>query len=889
MAETILLIDGMYLTYSSFYSNRGMRTLKGEPTGAVYGFVIRMEGLIRELKPDRVAVAFDSREKNFRHRLFPEYKAKRQPPPEELLDQLPAIKEYIQARGITQFECPGFEADDIIAHIARRHARENQEVIIFSADKDLFQLIDPRVFVFHPKLKQKLNREEVKDFFGVYPEQIVDYLSLVGDVSDNIPGIPGVGEKTALKLIQRFGNVKTLLEKLDELDEKTRRKISDHLSLFAKSRKLLDLALVPEIPDTLEIPGFADRQTGALADLYRRLSFDSLLKKMEAPPADGDRALPIQARVIRDLGELKALKTELQGQKVIGLDVETTAIEFFRSEIVGVSLSFGDKGYYVPLLFPESEKKIISLSAADFISQMGDVLENSRIRKTGHNLKFDVLHLRNLGIGVEGIGDDTMVMFYLLFPNRRSHGLKELTSEFLQYRQTGYADLVGKGKGQIALRDVELDKISRYCIEDSWLSLRLADALQGRLDEKGLRSLYEEIEIPLIQVLESMEHEGVKVDQDFLHRASQVLQEKIVAIEKEIYAMAGFEFNLNSSQQLGELLFVKMGLPLNKKTRKTKAYSTDIDVLNELKGYPVVEKIIDYRTYRKLLSTYIEGLLESTDSAGRIHTSFNQTVTATGRLSSSNPNLQNIPVGEMGGVEIRRAFVAEKGKFLLAADYSQIELRVMAHFSEDQNLFEAFRRNLDIHQHTADLVFGPDSRGKEQRRRAKIINFSIIYGTGPFSLSKELGVPFAEAKAFIDKYFETYSGVKRFIDKVVADAEAFPEVRTISGRIRQIPEIQSSNRAVKENGNRMAINTVVQGSAADIIKIAMIGIHRHLRSMKSRLLMQVHDELIFEYPPEEEKRLFALVKKEMETAVALRVPLKVKLERGVNWAELEEV
>jgi len=484
-----------------------------------------------------------------------------------------------------------------------------------------------------------------------------------------------------------------------------------------------------------------------------------------------------------------------------------------------------------------------------------------------------------------------MIMSYLLFPNRRAHQLKELSAEFLGIRQTTYEELVGKGKNRVDIAAVDVEQVGSYCVADSRCSWQLVEKLLPQLCDKKLLDLYREIEMPLVDVLLEMEWHGIGIDRAFLKKAAVRLQERITATEKEVQELAGYEFNLNSSQQLAELLFEKMNLPLSKKTRKTKAQSTDIDVLNELNGFPIVEKIIAYRTYKKLHSTYVQGLLENSSANDRVHTSFNQTVTATGRLSSSNPNLQNIPVGEIAGLNLRRAFVAAADRLLLSADYSQIELRVMAHFSGDKNLLQAFAEERDIHQHTADLVFGADlfSPRNELRRRAKIINFSIIYGSGAYSLAKELGVSYAEAKEFIDRYFEKYSGVRRFMDKVIADAEKDPEVRTISGRVRPIPEILSSNRTVKENGNRMAINTIIQGSAADIIKIAMIRIHEHLLPLQSRLILQVHDELVFEYPAGEEKKLIAVVTGEMENALKLKVQLKISLKKGLNWADMEEI
>jgi DNA polymerase-1 len=628
-----------------------------------------------------------------------------------------------------------------------------------------------------------------------------------------------------------------------------------------------------------------------LAELYRRLKFNSFLKKISpaAPLPDSDPTG--QVTLIENRAQLEALAGKIRKAGAFAWDIETTAIEFFNAELVGLSIALPDSGYYIPFRFPAGNSGRFQLTWDEFKKTMSGIFGEPKLKKTGHNLKFDMLHLLQYGLAVKGIEYDTMIMSYLLFPNRRFHQLKELSAEFLGVRQTTFEELVGKGRNQVEIETVDVEQVARYCLADSGLAARLAEKLLPLLQQKELLGLYREIEIPLVEVLLHMEWQGIKVDREFLKGAAGQLKEQIAASEKEIQQLAGYDLNLNSSQQLAELLFQKMNLPLSKKTRKTKAQSTDIDVLNELKGFPIVEKIIAYRTYKKLLSTYVQGLLDNRDEHDRVHTSFNQTITATGRLSSSNPNLQNIPVGEIAAINLRRAFIADADRLLLSADYSQIELRVMAHFSEDENLMKAFAAGKDIHQQTADLVFGADlfSPRSELRRRAKIINFSIIYGSGAFSLAKELGVSYGEAKEFIERYFEKYSGVKRFMDGVITAAEKDPEVRTISGRVRPIPEILSSNRPVKENGNRMAINTIIQGSAADIIKIAMIRIHEHLQTMKSRLILQVHDELVFEYPPDEEKMLLALVAAEMENALALKVPLKISLKKGANWADMEEI
>ena len=896
MPDRVLLIDGMYLVFSSFYSHQAMRTLANEPTGAVFGFISRVEALIRELRPDRLAVAFDSKETNFRREIYPEYKAKRQQPPDELVQQLPAVREYLAGRGIHALEKPGLEGDDIIALLARRHAAAGSEVLIFSADKDLFQLVGERIFVYHPKLKKKLGRDGVKEVFGVYPEQIVDYLALAGDASDNIPGVPGIGDKTATRLLERFGGVDALLARLEEVDGKLRDRLAASAPLVERWRPLLDFARIPETAIDLELPPFRPRCDESLLALYRRLQFHSLLQKLDAadaataPKPEGAAAAPA-VRLVRDRAGLRQLAAQARRAGGFAFDVETTALEFTAAGIVGVSLALADAAYYVPLLAPAQERASWTLTIDDFRAEMTGLFAAAAVRKTGHNLKFDALHLRRQGMAVAGIEHDTMVMSYLLFPNRRAHQLKELSAEFLGARPMTYEELAGKGKSQVPLAEVAVEKVAAYCAADAEGSRRLAAELLPRLRERKLLGLYRDVEMPLVEVLADMEWQGVHVDRAFLKEADGRLRRETAAAEKEVRRLAGYDVNLNSPPQLAELLFDKMGLPQSKRTRKTKAQSTDIEVLNELKGFPVVERIIAHRTLKKLHATYVQGLLASLDDRDRVHTQFNQTVTATGRLSSSNPNLQNIPVGEIAGLNLRRAFVASPGQRLLSADYSQIELRVMAHFSEDPELLRAFAEGADIHQRTSDLVFGPGLPGQrdELRRRAKIINFSIIYGSGAYSLAKELGVSFAEAKDFIERYFETYLGVRRFMERVVAEAEQEPEVRTLAGRVRPILEVQSANRTVKENGKRMAVNTVIQGSAADIIKTAMIRIHAGLRAMESRLLLQVHDELVFECPPAEEKRLAELVRDGMENAVRLSVPLRVSLKRGENWADMQPV
>ncbi len=888
MYQKVLVIDAMYLIFSSYYVNRNMRTHKGEPSGALFGFVSRVENLIRDLSPDKIVVALDSKGKTFRNDIYPEYKANRDAPPEDLVLQIPFVKEFLEKRGIEYIEAPGFEADDIIAQISYGLG-ENEKAIIFSADKDLLQLVNDNVTVWHPKMRTELDSQGVKDYFGLYPEQIVDYLTITGDSSDNIPGVRGIGDKGAKKILEKFNSLDEALDNPDKLDEKYRKKIFEDMESLKKSRQLVDLKNVHNLKIEEKDWNYPLTPGRELILFYKRFSFNSILNKLDISGVLESTSLDIEYKFIFDSIGLNELKNKVLEEKYFAFDLETTHLEFFRSEIVGISISFSDSGYYIPFLFPENEKSKVDLCFDDFKTDFYDIFGNEDIRKTGHNLKFDTLHLLHNGIPVRGIFDDSMIMSYLLHPNRRTHKLKELSSEFLDYDQTKFDELTGKGKNKKGIDEVEIDKTGRYCIDDSVTSLMLADMLGKDIESKSLGDLYRNVEIPLLKVLTTIEFNGVKLDIDYLKKSSEYLSGKLESLEKELHSAAGYDINLNSSQQLGIFIFEKMGLPAAKKTRKTGQYSTDSEVLHELRGYPIVKNIIDYRTFKKLNSTFVEGLIDTVDDSNRVHTSYNQTVAATGRLSSSNPNLQNIPVGETGGISARKGFIADGKNILLAADYSQVELRVMAHFSEDENLMDAFRNDLDIHQYTADKVFGKDLflSDHERRKRAKIINFSVLYGSGPFSLSKELGVSYGEAKDFIEMYFEKYRGVKEFIEKVISDCENETMVKTILGRIRPIPEINSENKNVRDNGRRMAINTIIQGSAADIIKVAMINIDKKIEKMKSKMVMQVHDELIFELPPEEENELKQIVRYEMENSLRLKVPLTVSIKTGKNWGEME--
>lgn len=887
--KRILIIDGMYLIFSSFYVNRNLRTLKGEPSGAIFGFVNRVEYLLKELNPDLIIVAMDSKEDTFRKKKYPLYKANRDLPPEELVEQIEPIKEYLRIRGIKYIVEPGFEADDIIASLSFA-LKDEEEIIIFSADKDLFQLVTDGVSLFHPKTKVILDRNGIKKIFGIYPDQIVDYLSLTGDSSDNIPGVPGIGEKGAKKLLGKYGSLENILKNLSDLEDRYKKRIEQGIESLNLSNELVDLTRAPRLHINDKKYIFRDEPDVKLIDFYKRYSFRSFLKKIENNMKENREGIPgVSYNFVCTRAALVSLKEKIIKEKNFSFDIETTGLDFFNSEIAGISISFENSGYYIPFMYPEEDKGKIKIDFDDFRELLGDIFFDPEVKKTGHNLKFDTLHLKNRGVKVRGINNDSMILSYLIFPNRRSHKLKNLSFEYIGYRQTEFNELLGSGKDKKKIGEISFKKTGMYCIDDSVLSLKLVKKLGEKLKEEALIRLYNNVEIPLIKVLTEMEYEGVKIDVNFFKSSGNLLRHKLGEIEKEIVHAAGYDINLNSSQQLGVFLFEKMNLPAKKKTRKSGVYSTDIEVLEELRGFPIVDKIIEYRAYKKLLSTYLDGILENVGPEDRVHTSYNQTVAATGRLSSSHPNLQNIPVGESGGISVRQGFISEKGMKLLAADYSQVELRVMAHFSDDKNLKEAFFNDFDIHKYTADKVFGRDLflTDQERRKRAKIINFSVLYGSGPFSLSKELGVSYGEAKEFIDTYFEKYSGVREFMNRTIEECELKGKVKTILGRERDIPEINSSNRNIKENGRRMAVNTVIQGSAADIIKIAMINIFVKIEKMKSKMVMQVHDELIFEYPADEEAELRSIVKNEMENAIKLKVPLKVTIKSGENWDMLK--
>ncbi len=874
----LFIIDGNSLIYRAYYAIKGLSTKKGFPTNAIYGFYVMLKKLISEKKPHYIVLAFDVSRKSFRTDIYEKYKAQRPPMPDSLSIQLPYIKRLIKALRIPVLELENYEADDIIATIASKAKENGIKVVIVSGDKDLYQLVDDMIVIYNPSKEEFFDREKTKEYLGVYPENIPDFLALQGDSIDNIPGIKGVGKKTAVSLIEKYGNIDNLLNNIENVKpEKLKQKIKDGIDDLILSRKLTELK--KDLPFEVELEKFLYKppDTSELVKIFKELEFYSLL-----PEVDEKKSSKANYKEIKEKEELAFLLEGVKEKGLLCFDTETTSERAMEAELVGISFSFEEGSAYYLHLY-ENRKK------SEFLSILKNFLEDENILKIGHNLKYDILVLENEGIEVKGRIYDTMVMAYLLNPNRRHHKLDDISVEYLGYKPVSYKELVGTGKKEKKIYEVEREKLVFYACEDSDVALKLYPILRKKLEEEKLLSVYENIEEPLIRVLSWMEKNGVKVDVEFLKELSIELGNELKYLESEIHRVTGYRFNINSTKQLGEILFEKLKLPVIKKTKKSKSYSTSVEVLEALKGkHPVIELLLRYRKIAKIKSTYADSLVELINpKTGRIHTSYNQTVAATGRLSSSDPNLQNIPIKDELGKSIRRAFIAEKGNYLISADYSQIELRVLAHFSEDPVLIDAYNKGKDIHSYTAEKVFGNDSElsDEEKRRRAKIINFSIIYGKTAHGLSEELSISHSEAQEFIDSYFREFLKVKEFIDRTIESAKKVGYVKTLFGRKRDIPELRSSDRNIQKQGERIAVNTVIQGTAADIIKIAMKNLYERIKREKlsSKMLLQVHDELVFETDEKEVEYLKKIVKEEMENCVKLKVPLVVDISVGKSW------
>jgi DNA polymerase-1 len=805
--------------------------------------------------------------------------------PDDLAVQLPVLKDVLRALKIATAEYPKYEADDALASLAARAAAKGIRTVIVTTDKDLLQAVDEWTTVWNPAKEIAIDESNVKDVFGVAAGQVVDVLALWGDPSDNVPGVPGIGEKTAKSLIQEFGSLDNLLGNLDRVkNPRVRERIAANRELLDLSRRLVTLARNLEIELSLDRYAVQEPDEKETVRLFRELEFSSLLPDFLKKPRPSEKRFT----TIFDEAELRALAARMAAAGEVALDTETDNASPTRARLVGLSFSLvPGEAYYVPIGHDYLGAPA-QIPRDRALAILRPVLEDSDIRKTGQNIKYDLIVLEREGVRLAGVSRDTMVLSYLLEPNWGKHGLEKLALHYLQETKTPYKDIVGRGKKELTMDKVSVELAGPYACQDAALALELGAVLWDKVSSRGLVRLYEDIECPLIGLLARMEILGVRVDPAVLKSMSKELEGEIGRLEKEIHALAGGAFNINSPRQLADILFHKLGLPASRRTKITKGYSTSLDILEELAAvHPLARHVLEYRQMAKLKSTYADALPQLINPAtGRIHTSYNQTVASTGRLSSSDPNLQNIPARGPWGTRFRRAFVPEKGYLLLAADYSQIELRVLAHLSGDPTLIDTFLADRDVHEETARLVFG-EAAGEEARRRAKIINFSIIYGTSAFSLAKELGTSTGEAQRFIDRYFAERPRVREYLDRVVEEARVRGTSETIFGRQRQVPELRMPDRTLQLAGRRIALNNPIQGSAADLIKVAMLRVDRALASRKlgTRMILQVHDELVFEVPEAERDAVEPIIREAMEGAAELLVPLNVRLGFGPSWAD----
>jgi len=894
MNETLYLIDAHALAFRAYYAfiRQPLFTTGGENTSALFGFMRMILKLMRDESFRYLACVFDSRKKTFRYELYPQYKANRVKTPQDLLSQIEIIKETTSKLGIPVIEIEGYEADDVIGTISTLSSRQGMRTVIVSGDKDILQLVNDNITVYAPKKGiteiEVMDGKKVVELWGVEPEKMVDLLALMGDHSDNIPGVKGIGEVWAVKLIRQFGSLENLYRNINLVEkERIRKNLIQGKEEAFLSRELVVIkrdAPLDFKPELLNIQDFPGKEG---LSILKQKEMNTIVAELEGK-TDVNSIMVEKKRgnyhLIDSMEQFSELKKRIKEKRFISLDTESTGLDPFKASLIGVSISLKEgEGYYIPVISRQGKavgEKLIK-------TELKEILEDPKIKKIGQNLKYDFTLLLCHGVYLKGIEGDTMVAAYLLNPQKQRYSLDEMAREFLGYNTIRYGDVV-KNKGETLL-DYPLQKVVEYAGEDSDIALRLHNVLERKLREENLISLYCDLEVPLIEVLGKMEYTGVRVDQEYLREMSRQFGKELEEIEVQIFQITGGVFNVRSTKQLSTVLFERMNLPEIKKTKT--GLSTDESVLEELSGqHEIARLLLRHRRLSKLKSTYIDALPQMINiKTGRIHTFFNQTITTTGRLSSSNPNLQNIPIKEKEGRAIRRSFVPPQGWLFVSADYSQIELRVLASLSKDKALMDTFRKDGDIHRETASILFGVEPHRVQdyQRSLAKTINFSIIYGISPFGLSRRLGISQGEASRFIDMYFSRYSGVKSYFENVVKNASERGYVETLLGRRRYIPEINSENQTLFQAARRTAINTPVQGTAADLIKKAMLDIHREIirRGMESKMIIQVHDELVFECPQEEFELLSALVREKMEHALEFEVPLKVNISAGKNWEE----
>ncbi len=916
--KKLFLLDAYALIFRAYYAfiNRPITDNEGNNTSAIFGFVNTLDEILRNENPTHIAIAFDPPAATFRHEMYPEYKANRQSTPEDIKKAVPIIKEIINAYHIPIVEVVGYEADDVIGTLSNIAGEQGYEVYMMTPDKDYGQLVKENVYMYKPGRgggeKEILGIDEIKEKFGVNdPIQIIDLLALWGDSSDNVPGAPGIGEKTAKKLLAQFHSVENLLDSTHLLKGKQKENLENFREQVELSKKLVTIDI--NVPIEVKIEEFERKEPDVLklGELFDKLNFNTLKKRiLGSNSAQGvaiqgslfgeDSRAPIQNddieeslttfdksavnyQLVQTTEELDTLITKLISSPVLCFDTETSGLNPFQDQIIGIAFSIANKeAYYVSLNSEDIAK--------EFILKLNTVFSNPEIIKVGHNLKFDIHFVSKYGAEVKGPFFDTMVAHYLLKPDSR-HKLDTVILEYFNYKMIPIEDLIGKkGKGQLSMKSLDPLKVVDYACEDADLTLRLYEELEPKLIENNLQELATTLEMPLIEVLFHMEQSGFTLDKQALNAYNINLLEEIKVLETKIYELADETFNIASPRQLGVILFEKLKVTDKVKLTKTKQYSTGEEVLQKLTDkHPIINLILEYRSLTKLQSTYVSALPELIEPiTGKIHTSFNQTIAATGRLSSVNPNLQNIPIREERGREIRKSFIpSDEDHILLAADYSQIELRLMAHLSQDEHMVSSFKEGADIHRSTAAKVFKVEESmvSREMRSQAKTANFGIIYGISAFGLAERLKIPRSEAKYLIDSYFENFPKVKLYMDECIKEAKEKGYVTTMYGRKRYLPDINSANATVRGFAERNAINSPIQGSAADIIKMAMININAKLINYKTNMILQVHDELVFDvYKPELED-IKKLVKKEMELVADLRIPLTVDIGLGNNWLE----
>lgn len=895
--KRLFLIDGYAMLYRAHFAmiRNPLINSKGMHTSALFGFTNQVLKLLRQEKPDYLMAAFDSAKKTFRHDRYPDYKATREKMPDEMREQLPYLWQLMEAMRIPTMESPGFEADDIIGTLAKKGEAEGFDIYIVSGDKDFMQLVNDHIYLYSPSGRQAelkiYDRHGVEEKWGVQPEKIIDLLGLMGDSSDNVPGVTGVGEKTAVKLLKQYG---TLVNALDHADEVKNKRAREGLQK-CRDEAILSQDLVTIKTDMDLDTNFEDMATdgfdvNALDALFRELEFQALqtqLNTLHGEVPTQEKRPEKDYKALTELNDIQSFINEVKEGEWLSFDLETTSVEPMRCEIVGLSFSTKkDTGIYIPIHYKEKTTDLFDDHLNIVLNIIRPIMENENIPKTGQNIKFDALILRKHGLKVNGIQFDTLLAAHLLKPESRNLKLDNLGMEHLEYRMVPITDLIGKGRNQISMAEVELEKVTFYAAEDADVALQLTHIFKAKLKKEGLDSFFNDIELPLLPVLLEMEFNGMFVDGEMLSTMSDTLGKKIDALVADIQKEAGTEFNVNSTQQLANILFDIKGLPEIKKR------STAEDVLLRFKNeHPIPKLVLEYRKLNKLKNTYIDALPALIHpETKRIHSTFSQTVAATGRLSSRDPNFQNIPIRTDEGRTIRKAFRSNnKDWVIFSADYSQIELRIMAHLSKDPALVDAFKKGEDIHTRTAADVFNVSMEDviPEMRRTAKIVNFGLLYGAGPFRMSQELGIPQKEAKSIIEAYFDRYAGIKNYMESTIEKARETHYVETMLGRRRPVWDIDSTNHLHREAAKRMAINMPIQGTNAEMIKLAMIAIQAQIESdsMSTKMISQVHDELVFEGPKTELTVLQSLVVDQMEKALPLSVPIVVDCGHGESWYE----